>query len=120
MADIVHDRVLDAERGHSHTLDSEIKEIQVGKKRQVVGILVSIALVRSPRGLIRFLGVAIRHHDTFCHHRSNISDHSGPRVWCVVLFTYIDRYRAQILSQRHSSWLLFFTSFLRGYRSAFG
>ncbi|KAG2048622.1 Zinc/iron permease [Suillus hirtellus] len=36
-ADIVHDRVLGAEHAHSHTLDSEIK---VGKKRQVVSILV--------------------------------------------------------------------------------
>lgn len=40
MADIVHDRVLHAEHGHSHTLGSEIKEVQVGKKRQIVGILV--------------------------------------------------------------------------------
>lgn len=40
VADIVNERVLDAEHGHSHTLDSEIKEVHVGKKRQVVGILV--------------------------------------------------------------------------------
>ncbi|KAG2155357.1 zinc iron permease [Suillus bovinus] len=40
--DIVHDRELHVEHGHSHshTLDSEIKEVQVGKKRQIVGILV--------------------------------------------------------------------------------
>lgn len=36
----VHDRGLRAERGHSHTLDSDIEEVQVGKKRQIVGILV--------------------------------------------------------------------------------
>lgn len=46
----VHDRELHAEHGHSHTLDSqivdtqsesaEIEEVQVGKKRQIVGILV--------------------------------------------------------------------------------
>ncbi|KAG2036630.1 Zinc/iron permease [Suillus americanus] len=37
----VHDRELHAEHGHSHTLDSEIdEEVQVGKKRQIVGIIV--------------------------------------------------------------------------------
>ncbi|KAG2360281.1 Zinc/iron permease [Suillus spraguei] len=39
---IVHadDRELHAGHGHSHALDSEIEEVQVGKKRQIVGILV--------------------------------------------------------------------------------
>lgn len=39
---IVHagDRELRAEHGHSHAPDSEIEEVQVGKKRQIVGILV--------------------------------------------------------------------------------
>ncbi|KAG1857831.1 zinc iron permease [Suillus subluteus] len=36
----VHDRELHAEHGHSHTLDSEMEEVQIGKKRQIVGILV--------------------------------------------------------------------------------
>lgn len=36
----VHDRELHAEHGHSHMLDSQIEEVQVGKKRQIVGILV--------------------------------------------------------------------------------
>ncbi|KAG2105422.1 zinc iron permease [Suillus cothurnatus] len=36
----VHDRELHAEHGHSHMLDSKIEEVQVGKKRQIVGILV--------------------------------------------------------------------------------
>ncbi|KAG1764467.1 zinc iron permease [Suillus occidentalis] len=34
------DRELRAEHGHSHTPNSEIEEVQVGKKRQIVGILV--------------------------------------------------------------------------------
>lgn len=38
------DRELRAEHRHSHTPNSEIEEVQVGKKRQIVGILVSIAL----------------------------------------------------------------------------
>jgi hypothetical protein len=82
----VHDRELHAEHGHSHMLDSQIEEVQVGKKRQIVGILVSITLAQSARKLIHLLGVTIRHYDTFRHHRSNISNHSGPRVQCVVLF----------------------------------
>ncbi|KAG1864967.1 zinc iron permease [Suillus subalutaceus] len=36
----VRDRELHAEHGHLHTLDSEMEEVQVGKKRQIVGILV--------------------------------------------------------------------------------
>jgi hypothetical protein len=52
---IVHadDRERHAEHGHSHAPDSET-EVQVGKKRQIVGILVSAALAQSPRGIIRF------------------------------------------------------------------
>jgi hypothetical protein len=77
------DRELRAEHRHSHAPNSEIEEVQVGKKRQIVGILVSVALAQSPRGLTRFLGVAIRHYDTFPCHRSNIGNHSGLRVQCV-------------------------------------
>ena len=104
MAGVVHvdDRELHTE--HSNTTDSDNVERQlevgepdaviVGKKRQIVGILVSISLAQSSHGLICLLGFAIRHHDPFPRHRFNTSDNVGPRVQCVVSLSWLDRCRA--------------------------
>jgi hypothetical protein len=91
-----------AEHGRPHTLDSddvearlessEPEEVKVGKKRQIIGILVSISFAQGVRGLIYYPGFAIRHHDPFDRHRSDTSNNYGLRVQCVVSFSRLDWY----------------------------
>lgn len=91
----VHNQGLHPAHGHPHSIDSddvdgtlesgEEEEVKVGKKRQIVGILVSISHAQGFYELIHYPGLAIRHHDPFHRHRSNISHNYGPRVQCVAL-----------------------------------